>query len=57
LASMVGSLLVPLFFWLFGFELPYIIFGLAVAALVVFRHQANIRRLLSGTEPKLKLGS
>jgi acyl phosphate:glycerol-3-phosphate acyltransferase len=57
LASIVGSLLVPIFFWLFGFDLPHIIFGLAVAALVVFRHQANIKRLLSGTEPKLKLGS
>jgi acyl phosphate:glycerol-3-phosphate acyltransferase len=57
LASIVGSLLVPLFFWLFGFDLPHIIFGLAVAALVVFRHQANIKRLLSGTEPKLKFRS
>jgi acyl phosphate:glycerol-3-phosphate acyltransferase len=57
LASIVGSLLVPLFFWLFGFDLPHIIFGLAVAALVVFRHQANIKRLLSGTEPKLNLRS
>ena len=57
LASVVGSLLVPIFFWLFGFDLPHIIFGLAVAALVVFRHQANIKRLLSGTESKLKFGS
>lgn len=57
LASIVGSLLVPLFFWLFGFELPYIMFGLAVAILVVFRHQANIKRLLNGTEPKLKFGT
>ena len=57
LASVVGSLLVPIFFWLFGFDLPHIIFGLAVAALVVFRHQANIKRLLNGTEPKLKFGS
>jgi len=57
LASVVGSLLVPIFFWLFGFDLPYIIFGLAVAALVVFRHQANIKRLLNGTEPKLDFGS
>jgi len=57
LASMIGSLLVPLFFRLFGFELSYIIFGLALAVLVILRHQANIKRLLSGTEPKLKLGS
>ena len=57
LASVVGSLLVPIFFWLFGFDLPYIIFGLSVAALVVFRHQANIKRLLNGTEPKLDFGS
>lgn len=57
LASMVGSLLVPVFFWLFGFDVYYIIFGMALAALVVARHQANINRLLKGTEPKLKPGS
>jgi glycerol-3-phosphate acyltransferase PlsY len=54
---MVGSLLLPLVFWRLGFELPYIIFGLAVAFLVIIRHQANIKRLLSGTEPKLKFSS
>ncbi len=57
LASILGSLVVPLFFWLFGFDLSYIIFGLAAAALVVVRHQANIKRLLNGTESKLTFGS
>lgn len=54
LASLVGSLLVPLMFWLFGYGSPYIYFGLALAALIIIRHQSNIKRLLAGTEPKLK---
>ncbi len=57
LASMAGALLVPFLFWIFGYGLPYIIFGLAVAVLVIARHHSNIKRLLNGTEPKLKLSS
>jgi len=53
LGSIIGTILVPLFFWLFGFDLPYIIFGLAAAALVTARHHENIGRLLKGTESKL----
>lgn len=52
LGSMAGSALSPVIFWLLGFDLPYIIFGLGVAALVVFRHRENIDRLLKGTESK-----
>ncbi len=53
LGSIIGTILVPLFFWLLGFDLPYIIFGLATALLVALRHHANIGRLLKGTESKL----
>ena len=31
----------------------YIIFGVVLAAIVVFNHRANVRRLLTGTENKL----
>lgn len=53
LGSIIGTILVPLFFWLLGFDLPYIIFGLATALLVALRHHANIGRLLKGSESKL----
>ncbi len=53
LGSIIGALAVPLFFLLFGFELSYIIFGLATAALIVCRHHQNISRLLKGTESKI----
>ncbi len=53
LGSIIGSLAVPLLFWVFGYDLNHILFGLGLALLVAVRHQANIRRLLSGTEAKL----
>jgi len=31
----------------------YLVYGLIIAPLVVLRHRSNIRRLLSGTEPKI----
>lgn len=53
LGSIIGSLTVPLLFWYFGYDLAYILFGLAMAILVTARHHANIKRLLNGTESKL----
>ncbi len=55
LASITGSLLLPLYFWIFGFDPVYIYFGLAAAFLIIARHHANIKRLLNGTESKLNL--
>lgn len=52
-ASMSGSLAVPLLFLIFGYDLPYVLFGLAMALLVVARHHSNISRLLQGTESRL----
>lgn len=53
LGSILGALTVPLLFWLFGFDLYHIIFGVAMALLVTMRHSENIKRLLQGTESKL----
>ncbi len=53
LGSITGALAVPLFFLLLGFELSYIIFGLATAALIGYRHHENISRLLKGTESRI----
>ena len=53
LASILGVLSVPLLFWLFGYETVYIYFGLLAALIIVWRHRANIARLLKGTEAKI----
>jgi len=51
--SIIASITLPVLFWLFGFDLAYIIFGLAAALLVTARHHQNIRNLLNGTESKI----
>lgn len=53
LGSIIGALSVPLFLLIFNYDPPYLVFGAAMALLVIFRHHENIRRLLSGTESKL----
>ncbi len=53
LGSIISMLLLPLVFWVLGFGLSYILFGLAAALLVIIRHHENIGRLLKGTESKL----
>ncbi len=53
LGSILGSLSVPLFFWIFSFDASYIVFGLATAVLISARHHENISRLLKGTESKI----
>lgn len=53
LGSMIGAALLPVIFALFGFGPFYILFGLATAALIIYRHRDNIKRLLKGEESKL----
>jgi glycerol-3-phosphate acyltransferase PlsY len=53
LGSIVGSILIPVLMVLFRFPPEYILFGTALCAFAVWRHKANIRRLLNGTESKL----
>jgi len=53
LGSIIGSLSVPILFWIFGYDLEHIFFGLGLALLVTVRHHANIGRLFRGTEAKL----
>lgn len=36
-----------------GNRLAYIVFGIAMAVIVVFNHRANLKRILNGTENKL----
>ncbi|MBP2653554.1 MAG: plsY [Firmicutes bacterium] len=54
LASIVGALIAPLLIWLFGEQREFLIFGIIAAIFVIFRHKANIKRLLKGEELKIK---
>ena len=52
LSALVAAVLAP--FWLAFLGPPHSVWlGLALAALVLARHHANIRRLLAGTEPRI----
>lgn len=50
LGSVVASLMVPALAWAVGEPMPVVAAGAAAAALIVFRHRSNVRRLLAGTE-------
>ncbi|NLY49963.1 MAG: acyl-phosphate glycerol 3-phosphate acyltransferase, partial [Firmicutes bacterium] len=55
--SSVGSLLAaglaPVVAWLVGLGWPQILFALAAGTMVIWRHKANIKRLLAGTELRI----
>jgi len=55
LSSMLSSLTLPLFIWLWqgNGEEFYLVLSGVVAGLILFRHQSNIKRLLRGKERKL----
>lgn len=53
LGSMVCAAIFPLVAFLFNEPLPMVLIGLALAALIIWRHRANIERLVSGNEKKL----
>ena len=35
------------------YEISYIIFGILLAAFVIFNHRSNLKRIIAGTENKL----
>ena len=59
LGSICAAVLYPVLVWVmgeaFGAEgkFAYVIFAVCIASLAIFRHRANIKRLLNGTENKL----
>ncbi len=52
LSALVASASAPIWMWVFG-DYPAIWLGILLAVLVWIRHHANIRRLVSGDEPKI----
>lgn len=53
LGSISGAIAVSVLMVLIPQPLPYRLFALAGGIYVIWRHQANIQRLLAGTEPRL----
>jgi len=52
LGSILAAVAVPAVSWLRGNPLPFSIVATALGAFVIFRHRANLKRLLAGTEPR-----
>jgi glycerol-3-phosphate acyltransferase PlsY len=54
LGSISAAAIMPVLIWTAGRSLPIILATTVIAGLVVWRHQANIDRLLAGTETRFK---
>ncbi len=50
LASIAGAFVLPFAAWWFGRSARMIIVGAIIGGLAIYKHRANIKRLLSGTE-------
>jgi glycerol-3-phosphate acyltransferase PlsY len=53
LAALCAVIAAPILALIAGFSWSEVIFTAVLAALVFWRHQANVQRLLAGTEPKI----
>jgi len=54
LASIIAAALYPILVFIFGYEPEYIAYSTFIGLFVIYRHRANLKRLLNGTESKLK---
>lgn len=55
LASLVTAGMAPIVFWLFSSPPPLIWLSLLMTLWIALRHRENIRRLISGAEPRFEL--
>ncbi|HSU64854.1 MAG TPA: glycerol-3-phosphate acyltransferase, partial [Burkholderiales bacterium] len=53
LASLVAALFAPFFAWYIGLSYDELLVVAGIAALLIWRHQGNIGRLLAGTESRI----
>ncbi|MCL6477539.1 MAG: glycerol-3-phosphate 1-O-acyltransferase PlsY [Peptococcaceae bacterium] len=54
LGSICGALSVPILLAALGYHWTYVLFGVSVCLLAVFKHIPNIKRIMAGTESKFK---
>ena len=52
-ASIVSSILTPLFIHLFGYPIEYVMCIGGICGFILYRHKSNIERLMSGKEHKI----
>lgn len=53
LGSITAAIAAPLLMLAFQQPLPYVLMAIAAALYITIRHQANIQRLMAGTEPRI----
>lgn len=53
LAALTAATLTPLYLWLLAMPGAYLIATIVMVSLLIWRHRANIQRLLAGTESKI----
>ena len=53
LASVVAAAVLPFATWLFGRGIPLIVVTAIMAALAIYKHKENMKRLLQGTERRI----
>ena len=53
LSSIIAAMGCSVLMFFAGQPLPYLLFALAGGLYVIWRHQSNIQRLLTGTEPRI----
>ncbi|MGA7800560.1 MAG: glycerol-3-phosphate 1-O-acyltransferase PlsY [Gammaproteobacteria bacterium] len=56
LAALAAALLTPAYFWWLRPDPAFVAAASVMTALLYWRHRSNIRRLLDGTEGRIKLG-
>lgn len=54
-SSMSAASLMPILLWMITGSLPYLIMSVCIGALILYRHRANIQRLLAGQENRIGL--
>ncbi len=53
--SLTAVISIPVLMLAFHLERPYLAVGIFIAAFAVYKHIPNLKRLVAGTEPKIKL--